>query len=138
MIHNSGNYTNPQGANVPTQYNRPGGLPPPNDISYNAWNPATNTGGRLYNLGPAPTVVTYRIRNSRLEAVNGLTPGVVAATAVLSDGVVQLQAQYGYDGNGDGRVPLTAPSNAAWWSGSNADSWSDSMPAGATRWTGRG
>jgi type IV pilus assembly protein PilW len=132
VVHNSGNYTNPQGANVPTQYNRPGGLPPPNDISYNAWNPATNTGGRLFNLGPAPTVVTYRIRNSQLEAVNGLTPGIVGATAVLSDGIVQLQAQYGYDGNGDGRVPLTAPSNAAVVVGSNADSWSDSMPAAAT------
>jgi len=132
VIHNSGNYTNTQGANVPTQYNRPGGLPAPNDISYSAWNPATNTGGRLFNLGPAPTVVTYRIRNSRLEAVNGLTPGVADATAVLSDGVVQLQAQYGYDGTGDGRVPLTAPSNAAVVLGANTDSWSDSMPAAAT------
>jgi len=85
VIHNSGNYTNTQGANVPTQYNRPGGLPPPNDISYSAWNPATNTGGRLYNLGPAPTVVTYALRNSQLVAINGLTPGIPGATAVLAD-----------------------------------------------------
>ncbi|HRE13211.1 MAG TPA: PilW family protein [Usitatibacteraceae bacterium] len=132
VIHNSGNYTNSEGANVPTQFNRPGGLPPPNDVSYGAWNPATNTGGRLYNLGAAPTVVTYAIQNSQLVSINGLTPGVPTATAVLSDGIVQLQAQYGYDGNGDGQLPMTAPSNAAVTLGTNTDQWSDSMPAAAT------
>lgn len=132
VIHNSGNYTNSEGANVPTQFNRPGGLPPPNDVVYSAWNPATNTGGRLYNLGAAPTVVTYAIQNSQLVSINGLTPGVPTATAVLSDGIVQLQAQYGYDGNGDGQIPTTAPSNAAVTLGTNTDQWSDSMPAAAT------
>jgi len=132
IFHDSGTYINSQGANVATQYNRAGGLPAPNDISYVAWNPATSTGGRLYNLGPAPAVVTYAIQNSQLVAINGLTPGVAGATAVLADGVVQLQAQYGFDGNNDGRIASTAPSNAAVVAGSNVDSWSDSMPAAAT------
>lgn len=132
VIHNSGNYTNDQGANVPTQYNRPGGLPAPNNISYNAWDPATNTGGRLYNLGAAPTVVTYAIVNNQLVAINELTPGAPNSTFALADGVVQLQAQYGYDGNQDGRIGSDAPSNAAVTLGTNSDQWSDSMPAAAT------
>ena len=132
VIHNSGNYTNSEGANVPTQYNRPGGLPPPNDVSYNAWNPATNTGGRLFNLGPAPTVVTYAIQQNQLVAINELTPGDPGATFALADGVVQLQAQYGYDGDNDGRVRSDALSNAAVTLGTNTDQWSDSMPAAAT------
>lgn len=132
VSHDSGNYLNAQGASVPTQFNRVGGLLPPNDVTYAAWNPALSTGGRLYNIGPAPTVVTYGIQNSQLVAINGLTPGVPGATAVLADGIVQMQVQYGYDGNGDGRVALTAASNAAVVIGSNVDSWSDSMPAAAT------
>ncbi|MBK8322574.1 MAG: PilW family protein [Betaproteobacteria bacterium] len=132
VFHDSGTYVNSQGANVPTQFNRPGGLPAPNGILYPAWNPAASTGGRLYNLGPAPTVVTYSIQNSRLVATNALTPGVAEATAVLSDGVVQLQAQYGYDGNNDGRIASNAASNAAVVVGSVVDSWSDSMPVAAT------
>ena len=131
LAHDSGGYVNSQGANVPTQYNRTGGLPL-NNILYSAWNPAAGTGGRLYNLGPTPTVVTYAIQNSQLVAINGLTPGAAGATAVLADGVVQLQAQYGFDGNGDGRISNTAATNAAVVVGSNVDSWSDSMPAAAT------
>ncbi|MGE0356821.1 MAG: PilW family protein [Burkholderiales bacterium] len=132
VIHNSGNYTNSEGANVPTQYNRPGGLPAPNNISYNAWNPATNTGGRLYNLGAAPTVVTYAIQNGQLVAINNLTPGAPNAVFALSDGVIQLQAQYGYDGNGDGNVATNAPSVVDVNLGNNADQWADNMPAAAT------
>lgn len=132
VIHNSGNYTNDQGANVPTQYNRPGGLPAPNDVAYNAWNPATNTGGRLYNLGAAPTVVTYLIQNGQLVARNELTPGAANASFALADGIVQLQAQYGYDGNGDGNVAPNAPSAVDVSLGNNADQWADNMPVAAT------
>ena len=136
VIHNSGNYKNDEGANVPADYNRPGGLPPPNDISYNAWNPATGTGGRLYNIGAAPTVVTYAIQNdgqghSTLVAINELTPGVPGQTFALADGVVQLQAQYGYDGNSDGRVATDATVNDNLVIG-NTDQWANNMPAAAT------
>jgi type IV pilus assembly protein PilW len=131
VVHNSGNYKNDQGVNVPAVYNRPSGLPAPNDIAYNAWNPAAGTGGRLYNLGAAPTVVTYMIQNNQLVAKDELSPGVATSTFALADGVVQLQAQYGYDGNGDGLVPADATSNASVVLG-NTDQWSDSMPAAAT------
>ncbi|MDH5265794.1 MAG: PilW family protein [Betaproteobacteria bacterium] len=132
VVHNSGNYKNQDGANVPADFNRPGGLPAPNDIAYNAWNPATGTGGRLFNLGAAPTVVIYTVQNNQLVAINSLTPGVANQTAALADGVVQLQAQYGYDGNGDGSVPANAPSVANVTLGGNVDQWADNMPVAAT------
>ena len=136
MIHNSGNYTNSEGAQVPTVYNRPGGLPAPNDVKYDIWNDVSGTGGRLYNLGAAPTIVTYQIIANQLVQTNELQPGDPASTFALADGVVQLQAQYGYDGNGDGRVPSDATSNEVLVPGAT-DQWSSSMPvaAGAAEWT---
>jgi type IV pilus assembly protein PilW len=131
VVHNSGNYKNPDGANVPADYNRPGGLPAPNNIAYNAWNPATNSGGRLYNLGAAPTVITYAIVNNQLVAINELAPNFPGQTFALADGVVQLQAQYGYDGNSDGRVAADAVVNTNVVPGTT-DQWADNMPAAAT------
>ena len=129
VIHNSGNYTNAEGQNVPTEYNRPGGLPPPNNISYGSWNPATGTGGRLYNLGAAPTRVTYTTNaKHQLTLANGLIPNEVDE---ISDGIVHIQAQYGYDLNGDGRI--TNPSNVVTISaGAGQDQWADSMMANPT------
>ena len=126
VIHNSGTYTDPAGGQTPTQYNKPGGL----GTAYGAWNQTTNTGGRVYNIGALPTVVTYAIQNSALTLTNLLTPGA-GSVSTLAEGVVQIQAQYGYDGNGDGAVPATAPSNAVLALGA-ADQWGDSMPAAAT------
>jgi type IV pilus assembly protein PilW len=77
--------------------------------------------------------VTYWIQNSRLVATNDLTPGLPDGTAILSDGVVQLQAQYGYDGNGDGFVSAAAPSVVNATLGAAApDQWADNMPVAAT------
>ena len=132
VVHNSGNYKNKDGANVPADYNKPGGLPAPNDIAYNAWNPATGTGGRLYNLGAAPTVVTYAIQNNQLVAINELTPGAAGQVFALADGVVQLQAHYGYDGNGDGQIRSDAPVVPNVAIGGGTDQWADNMPAAAT------
>jgi len=132
IVHNSGNYTSPEGGQVPTQFNRPGGLPAPEGQEYLEWDPTTNTGARLYNLGAAPTVVTYAIQGSTLVAINGLMPGVAEGTAVLSDGVVQLQAQYGFDGTADGRIASTAAYSADVNLASNQDQWADNMPVAAT------
>lgn len=132
IVHNSGTYTNPQGGQEPTQYNRPGGLPPPMGQSYKEWDPVSGTGGLLYNLGAAPTVVTYLIQNSQLAVTNNLTPGVPTATAAIADGVVQLQAQYGYDGDADGFISPTANTAVDVNLAANADQWADNMPAGAT------
>lgn len=127
VIHNSGTYSDANGNQTPTQYNKPGGL----GTAYAAWNPATNTGGRLYNLGALPTVVTYSVQSSRLNVTNQLAPGTAGAVATLAEGIVQIQAQYGYDGTGDGAVPSNALSSPTLILG-NTDQWGDSMPAGAT------
>ena len=128
VIHNSGNYTDKSGNNRPTEYNRPGGLPPPNDVAYGAWNPATNTGGRLYNIGSLPRAVTYSVVNDSLVVSNILLPGVADA---ISDGVVQLQAQYGYDDNGDNVVNNAAEVNVI-TPGMGRDQWADAHAAAMT------
>lgn len=131
VIHNSGNYTDPDGNNRATEYNKPSGL----GVAYGAWNPVTNSGGRLYNIGSLPTVVTYQVQTTAqfasptLTVTNALTPGAANATQIISDGIVQLQAQYGYDGNGDGRIDPASASVATIAYG-NTDQWGDSMPAG--------
>ena len=132
VIHNSGNYTNSEGAQVPTVYNRPGGLPAPNDVKYDIWNDVSGTGGRLYNLGAAPTIVTYQIIANQLVQTNELQPGDPASTFALADGVVQLQAQYGYDGNQDGSIASNAVSRVDVDIASATDQWADNMPVAAT------
>ncbi len=133
VIRNSGNYTDGQGVTRPTDYNRPGGLPAPNNIAYSSWNPATNTGGRVYNIGALPTAVTYAVNNSRLVSLNGFVPG---DTAEIAEGIVQIQAQYGYDQNGDGSVGAAATSVALVNAALGQDQWADAMPAGVpgTEW----
>jgi type IV pilus assembly protein PilW len=132
VAHNSGSYTNVDGASVPTRYNRAGGLPAPNNVIYSIWSNATQTGGRLYNLGSAPTVVTYAIQAGQLVAINELTPGAPDSTFALSDGIVQLQAQYGYDGNLDNNISSGAAVVTNVNLASATDQWADSMPAAAT------
>jgi type IV pilus assembly protein PilW len=131
VVTSSGNYTNSEGANVPAQYNKAGGLPAPNNIAYKVWDDASGTGGRLYNLGADPTVVTYAIQNNQLVVINRLTPGIAGQTQVIADGVVQLQAQYGYDGNSDGQVSSLAAVNNTLVPGT-LDQWANTMPATAT------
>jgi type IV pilus assembly protein PilW len=128
--HSTGTFTNAQGQAENVSYNRVGGLPPPANVTYTPWADATNSGGRLFNLGAKPAVIRYSIQNSQLVATDLLQPGVPEATVVLSDGVVQMQAQYGFDGNNDGRVD--APTlGVATISTTGGDQWGDSMPAGA-------
>jgi type IV pilus assembly protein PilW len=131
IVHNSGRYTNNEGAQVPTKYNKPGGLPAPEGQAYKQWDPVGGTGGRLYNLGAEPTVVTYSIKKNQLVATNSLTPGVAGATAELADGVVQLQAQYGFDGDGDGFVSPTAAAVVDVNLALAGDQWADNMPVAA-------
>ncbi|MBI1964751.1 MAG: PilW family protein [Betaproteobacteria bacterium] len=114
VLHNSGNYTNAQGANVPANYNPPGGL----GITYTAWDNTTNTGGRLYNLGAAPAVVTYSIDapSSKLVYLNSLS---AATPTPIVDDIIQLQALYGKDTDADGDVDawdVIPPVTAAQWS----------------------
>ncbi len=78
-IHNSGNYTNASGANVPANYNKPAGL----GISY-------TTNARVYNLGSLPTTNIYSIQNNSL-AVNSTFTGT---TLDIADNIVNIQAVY--------------------------------------------
>lgn len=130
--HLSGSFTNLQGQVEASRFNRPGGLPAPNNITYQAYSDVTSSGGRLYNLGPRPVVVRYAIAAGQLSATDLLTPGSAAATVALADGIVQLQAQYGFDGNSDNRIAPGSASVAtiATVAGS-PDQWGDAMPAGA-------
>ena len=127
--HDSGGYTDDAGRAQVTLYNKPGGL----GVDYNAWAPGSNTGGHLYDIGALPTVMSYSVVNNQLVATNNLVP---ADVQVISDGIVQMQVQYGYDGNADGRVPSDAVINATLVA-NGPDQWADTMPVGAvaaTEW----
>lgn len=80
LIHNSGNYTNAAGANVPAVYNKPGGL----GVSY-------TSAAKVYNLGAAPTRNTYSILDNSLRLVADLQ-GTTALD--LADNIVNMQAVY--------------------------------------------
>lgn len=60
-------------------------------------------GGDLFNLGAAPRLITYRIESTGtrrgLYAVNRLAPA--AAPVEIGAGIIDLQALYGYDADGD-------------------------------------
>lgn len=111
VIHNSGNYTDPNsGAQVPTRYNKPGGL----GVSY-------TTSAKLFNLGALPVNNVYKVATAQLQRQQllGAPPGSVAIP--LFDSIVQLQAQYGRDTDLDGDVdiwsdalPTIPPTNAEW------------------------
>jgi type IV pilus assembly protein PilW len=81
----------------------------------NIWNPAA--GGtlptwakdstRIFNLGSRPVWKTYGIANGKLQVTDQLA--VLTAGAVsqdLMDGIVDLQAQYGKDTNGDNVIDV--------------------------------
>jgi type IV pilus assembly protein PilW len=90
------------------------------------WNPSGGTslmpgfaaGATLFNMGN-PTWRTYSIGSNRLQVLDRLGAGVTgtAATALVDD-IVDMQAEYGKDTNGDGTVDAwntTAPTNADQW-----------------------
>ena len=105
----SGTYVNSSGNSVTARYNKASGV----GISYNNWDNTSQSGGRLFNIGGAPSVLTFSISNAQLMLQSFISGG--GATAV-ADGIVQLQAQYGRDTDGDG----------------NVETWTSTMPVAAT------
>jgi type IV pilus assembly protein PilW len=105
--HNSGSYTDPvSGANVPTRYNKPGGL----GVAY-------SFSGRVFNLGARPSYNIYMVQSGQLGLQQMLSAPSTAVTTIY-DGIVQLQAQYGRDTNGDGIIDVFdefVPATAADW-----------------------
>jgi type IV pilus assembly protein PilW len=61
--------------------------------------------GNLYNLGSAPVRAVWQINNGRALAWAETISN--AAVADIADGVINLQAQYGYDGDGNNRITNT-------------------------------
>lgn len=90
IIHNSGNYKNPEGENVPANFNKPGGV---SNINY-------TTAAKLYNLGPLPISNMYSISNGSLN----LFANIAGVSETISDNIVDLQAEYGIDTDDDGDV----------------------------------
>lgn len=130
-------YTDDQGVVRSATYSPAGALP----VNYPAWNPAAGvmgSGGRLFNLGPTPASITYSIAQSQLISRDAFVPN---DTLAVSDGIVQLQAQYGFSANcpPGGIYPQTQPcriDSAAASVGTinlaGVDQWGHTMPAAAT------
>lgn len=91
------------------RYNKTGGLP----VAYAFWDNTSQSGARIYNMGPAPVYATYSVLNGQLIYQNLM---VSAASTPVVDGIVQLKAEYGRDTDGDGAI----------------DSWTPTMPGTPT------
>lgn len=89
--------------------------------NYPPWSNTSLDGGVLYNMGAAPSVSIYSIANGRELTHYNLLATASTGSAVLMDGIVQMQAEYGKDTtalSADGTVDTyetTAPTNADEW-----------------------
>lgn len=87
---------------------------------YDAWDNTAQSGGRLFNLGAAPAAITYAVDSGTAQLVG--TNIITGATSnIISEGIVQLQAEYGKDttATADGQVDVwdtVAPTTADGWS----------------------
>lgn len=103
IIHNSGMYTDAFGKKVPARFNPPGGL----GIPY-------PSGSTVLNLGALPEGKTYSVANNSLWVADTFQPGAQS----FADNIVNLQAQYGRDTDGDGRIDIwdenTVAAQADW------------------------
>lgn len=59
--------------------------------------------GAIFNLGPFPQLNVWQITNRRFLTVNNTLTNQSAATEV-AEGIINLQAEYGVDANGDGVI----------------------------------
>ena len=87
-------YTN---TNDKAKYNKAGGITAADATLFKF-----TDGAKVLNLGPAPLLTTYSVINGALNSdASAVFEGV---NEVVADGIVNLQAQYGVDTNGDGSV----------------------------------
>jgi type IV pilus assembly protein PilW len=142
VVTHPANYVPPT-ANASTQ-------PAPNANYYAAWTPKNanaSYGGRVLNLGQQPTVMEYSVVNNQLVARDLLRPDLAATP--ISDGIVQMQAQYGLSnhdlaGAGAGGTcvlmsttlspclmsPSATNAPALNLTNTTNDQWADAFPAG--------
>lgn len=71
-----------------------------NSLRFNsaAGTAAVGTTGNLFNLGPQPQLNIWSVNNGSLVVTDGFYRNT---TATVADGIVDLQAEYGVDTNGD-------------------------------------
>ncbi|HZQ75402.1 MAG TPA: PilW family protein [Burkholderiales bacterium] len=91
-------------------------------LRYN--NPAgtgtTFSSGNLYNLGPGPQRIIWQVRSGNvLSWRDDISDATGTAWNDVAEGIVDLQAEYGIDTNGDSMIASTewtstAPSTANW------------------------
>jgi type IV pilus assembly protein PilW len=111
--HIQGNYTDLNGSNVLTRYNAAAGLP----VAYSVWDNTAQTGGRVFDFGPSPSVLVYSLNNNQLVMQNLISN----IQNTVAEDIIQLQAQYGRDttATADGTVDVwdnTVPATADAWS----------------------
>lgn len=107
VIHNSGNYQDIYGNNVPARYNKPSGLGIPYDV-----------GAVVYNLGKMPTSKTYSI-NTALNQLQVSETFSGTGSQAIGENIVMLRAYYGKDTAGTGSVTAwnqTQPTSSTQWS----------------------
>ena len=121
VLHDPGNFLNANGVTTSARYNHPtalGVLP-------------FTTNGRVYNLGPQPTVNTYTITNNQLTiAALGAVIGAGGPPAI-ADNVVMFKAQYGMDDGGNNGT-ISNPTGA---NDGIIDQFVTTTPATAQAWT---
>jgi type IV pilus assembly protein PilW len=99
--HATGTYTNAAAVSATARYNKAGG------VGF-----ALADEGTLYSLGAAPARNVWTVQNNRLVVLNDLvsTTGIPIEAADL---IVDLQAQYGVDGDGNGMISAGEWTNTA-------------------------
>ena len=102
ISHVVGNYTNYLGTSTTARYNNGG-----------AMSIDVGLGGMIYNLGMAPRLNVWQVSDGMLSVTNILSNETASDVA---EGVVNFQAQYGFDEDGDGFIAATvnAGGNAEW------------------------
>lgn len=73
---------------------------------------ATLSSGSLFNLGPQPQLNVWAINNGSLVVTDGLYRNT---TSTVADGIIDLQAEYGLDTNGDFVVDTWQAADPADW-----------------------
>lgn len=102
LVHASGTY-DVGGQTTATKFNKSAGIGP----NYNFGST------KVFNLGRTPVVNTYSVSNGQL-----LVTGFRGTATPIMDGIVQMQARYGKDTDGDGIVDTydeVIPTTPAGW-----------------------
>jgi len=116
--------TQVQGASSQKLQHNSGNSAPWNPVGGGSLFPAYQKGALVYNMG-RPIVRRYDVNSNNLRLTEYFTyvtptsiPGFSADPFILYEQIVDLQAQYGKDTNGDGVVETwdnVTPANAAGW-----------------------